>query len=123
MFQIEFIPEAVEDLQSFRAYEQRQILQAIEAQLFYPRRGIRSMKTITIQDDSAIHLVLEQANDEDVIIQLADGRQFIVSAIADFDVEIAQTRRNETLMSFLDERAKQTQTIPLDQVKRQLGLV
>jgi hypothetical protein len=57
-----------------------------------------------------------------VIIQLADGRQFILSAIDDFDIEIAQTRQNQKLMTFLDQRAKQTQTIPLDEVKRQLGL-
>lgn len=43
-------------------------------------------------------------------------------AIDDFDIEIAQTRQNEKLMAFLEQRAKQTQTIPLDEVKRQLGL-
>ena len=81
------------------------------------------MKTITFPKDSAeIHSVFEQANDEDVIIQLDDGRQFILSAIDDFGIEIAQTRRNQKLMAFLDQRARQTQTIPLDEVKRQLGL-
>jgi hypothetical protein len=81
------------------------------------------MKTITLPADfTEIYAVFEQAKNEDVIIQLADGRQFILSAIDDFDVEIAQTRRNQKLMTFLDQRAKQTQTIPLDEVKRQLGL-
>jgi hypothetical protein len=81
------------------------------------------MKTITLPEDPAeIRSVFEQAIDEDVIIKLADGRQFILSAIDDFDVEIAQTRQNQKLMDFLDQRARQTQTIPLDQVKRQLGL-
>lgn len=81
------------------------------------------MRTITLPEDPAeIRSVFEQANDEDVIIKLADGRQFILSAIDDFDVEIAQTRRNQKLMAFLDQRAKQTQSIPLDEVKRQLGL-
>lgn len=81
------------------------------------------MKTITLSEDPAeIRSVFEQANDEDVIIQLPDGRQFILSAIDDFDIEIAQTRRNQKLMAFLDQRAKQTETLPLDEVKRQLGL-
>ncbi|NJP12606.1 MAG: hypothetical protein HC769_18590 [Cyanobacteria bacterium CRU_2_1] len=81
------------------------------------------MKTITLSEDPAeIRSVFEQAIDEDVIIKLADGRQFILSAIDDFDVEIAQTRRNQKLMNFLDQRARETQTISLDQVKRQLGL-
>ncbi|NER47938.1 MAG: hypothetical protein F6J92_14830 [Symploca sp. SIO1A3] len=57
-----------------------------------------------------------------MIIQLADGRQFMLSAIDDFDIEIAQTRRNQKLMEFLEQRARQAQTIPLDEVKRQFGL-
>lgn len=40
----------------------------------------------------------------------------------DFDVEVAQTRQNKKLMALLDERASQTQTIPLAEVKRKLGL-
>jgi hypothetical protein len=81
------------------------------------------MKTITPSEDPAeIPSVFEQANDEDVIIQLADGRQFILSAIDDFDIEIVQTRRNQKLIAFLDQRARQTETIPLDEVKRQFGL-
>ncbi len=39
----------------------------------------------------------------------------------DFDHEIARTRRNEKLMTLLDTRAGQTKTIPLEEVKRQLG--
>jgi hypothetical protein len=81
------------------------------------------MKTITISKDSAeIGTLFEQARDEDVIVRLADGSEFILSAIDDFDVEVAQTRRNQKLMALLDERAKQTQAIPLDEVKRRLGL-
>ncbi|MEH2454925.1 hypothetical protein [Nostoc sp.] len=77
------------------------------------------MKTITISEDSTeIRALLEQARSEDVIVRLADGSKFILSAVDDFDVEVAQTRRNEKLMALLDERAKQTQTIPLDEVKR-----
>jgi hypothetical protein len=81
------------------------------------------VQTITLSEDPAeISSVFEQANDEDVIIQLADGRKFMLSAINDFDIEIAQTRRNQKLMAFLEQRARQTQTIPLDEVKRQFGL-
>ena len=44
------------------------------------------------------------------------------STMDDFDHEIARTRRNEKLMTLLDTRAGQTKTIPLEEVKRQLGL-
>lgn len=81
------------------------------------------MKTIMITELSAeITALLEQAREDDVLVQLADGREFLVRAIDEFDHEIAQTRQNEKLMAFLEERAKQTHTIPLDEVKRQLGL-
>ena len=81
------------------------------------------MKTVMLPEDpTQIQALFEQVQDEDIILQLTDGRQFILSAIDDFEVEIAQTRRNEKLMAFLDERAKQTQTIPLDEVKRRLGI-
>jgi hypothetical protein len=45
-----------------------------------------------------------------------------VTAVDDFDRELARTRQNAQLMALLEERAKQTRTIPLDEVKRQLGL-
>jgi len=44
-----------------------------------------------------------------------------LSAVDDFDHEIAQTRHNEKLMALLDERAGQTRTIPLEEVRRRLG--
>ena len=80
------------------------------------------MKTVTIKGSSEeIRALLEQARDEDVIVRMEDGSEFLLSAIDDFDHEIARTRRNEKLMSLLDERAGQTQTIPLEDVQRQLG--
>ncbi len=80
------------------------------------------MKTVTIRGGSEeLRTLLEQARDEDVIVRMDDGSEFLLSAIDDFDHEIARTRRNEKLMALLDERAGQTQTIPLDEVKRQLG--
>ncbi|MBA2692783.1 MAG: hypothetical protein H0U65_09855 [Rubrobacter sp.] len=80
------------------------------------------MKTVTITGGSAeIRALLDQARDEDVVVLMDDGSEFLLSAIDDFDHEIAQTRRNEKLMTLLDERAAQTQTIPLEEVKRRLG--
>ncbi|MBD3883315.1 hypothetical protein IFO70_16230 [Phormidium tenue FACHB-886] len=81
------------------------------------------MKTIKIsQKSDELQDLLEQAESEDVILELADGREFILSAMDDFDVEIAKTRRNQKLMALLDQRARQTQTVSLAEVKRQLNL-
>jgi len=81
------------------------------------------MKIITIPPQAAeVEALLEQARDEDILVRAADGTEFMVTAVDDFDHEIARTRRNAKLMAMLDERAKQAATLPLDEVKRQLGL-
>ena len=81
------------------------------------------MKTVTIPEGlREIRALLDRARDEDVIVRLSDGSEFMLSAVDDFDHEIARTRRNEKLMALLDELAGQTRAIPLEEVKRQLGL-
>ncbi len=45
-----------------------------------------------------------------------------MTAIDEFDQEIARTRANAKLMALLDERARQTETVPLEELKQQLGL-
>jgi heme oxygenase len=80
------------------------------------------MKTILISEESnEIQALLQQAIEEDLIIKLTNGSEFIVSAVDDFDIEIARTRQNQKLMALLDERAKQKTTISLDKVKEKLG--
>jgi hypothetical protein len=81
------------------------------------------VKTIDLPQASPdVALLLEQARNDDLIVRLADGTEFLVVAIDDFDQEIARTRNNPKLMALLESRAKQTATIPLDEVKRRLGL-
>ncbi len=81
------------------------------------------MKTfeVPVQATEINHL-LEQAGNEDLLVQTADGRQFMLVAVDEFDLEIARTRQNEKLMALLDARAKGTASLSLDEVKRQLGL-
>ena len=68
-----------------------------------------------------IMALLEQARDDDVIVRIDDGSEFLLSIIDDFDHEIVRTRRNEKLMMLLDSRTRQTRTIPLDEDERSLG--
>lgn len=42
--------------------------------------------------------------------------------VDDFNREIELTRQNKELMALLDQRGKQTKTIPLDEAKATLGL-
>jgi hypothetical protein len=49
-------------------------------------------------------------------------KRAILRAGDDFGEEIEAQRRNKKLMKFLDERAKETDCVPLEEVERQLGL-
>lgn len=81
------------------------------------------MKTVNIAAQaSEVHALLEQARDKDILVQAADGTQFILTVVDEFDLEIARTRQNAKLMAMLEERAKQDKTVPLDEVERELGL-
>jgi hypothetical protein len=81
------------------------------------------MKTLTLTaTPSEVSSLLDQAESEDVLVQLQDGREFLVVAVDDFGSEVARTRCNQELMRLLDERGQQPATIPLADVKRRLGL-
>ena len=81
------------------------------------------MKTVSIPPQATeVNALLEQSRKEDLVVRAADGTEFMVTVVDEFDEEIARTRQNAKLMALLDERAKQAQTVPLAEVKRQLGL-
>jgi hypothetical protein len=81
------------------------------------------VKTVAVPPQAAdVNALLDQARDDELLVRTADGSEFLLTAIDEFDREIARTRRNARLMALLDERAKQSKTIPLDELKRQLGL-
>ena len=81
------------------------------------------MKTVTISRRArGINALLEQARRRNLILRSADGHEFILAEVDDFDREIELTRQNKELMALLDQRAKQIKTIPLDEVKAELGL-
>ncbi len=54
------------------------------------------MKTIELPETSPeLASLLAPASDEDLVVKLPDGREFIVVAIDDFDDEIARTRESQ----------------------------
>jgi len=81
------------------------------------------MKTITIPPEASdVNALLQQARQEDLLVQAADGTEFVLTAVDEFDLEIARTRQNARLMALLDERARQAEPFAMDEVKRQIGL-
>ena len=81
------------------------------------------MKTIELPDPSPEFVGLfDQAGDDDLVVRLGDGREFLVVAVDEFDREVARTRGNPKLMALLDERARQTAAVSLEEIKERLGL-
>lgn len=81
------------------------------------------MKTITVSKNArSVMDLLKQACKENLIIKSPDGLEFILAEIDDFDREIQLTRQNKELMKFLGHRANSEKTIPLEEVKRELGI-
>ena len=70
------------------------------------------MKTIELTNASPdIVNLLDQARVDDIVVRVADGSEFLLVAVDDFDREIARTRANPRLMALLESRARQTTTV------------
>ena len=81
------------------------------------------MKTIPVSKRSrGINVLLKRARRENVILRSADGGEFLLAELDDFDREIELTRGNKALMRLLDARARQSQALSLGTVKAQLGV-
>lgn len=81
------------------------------------------MKTITVpQPDLTIVTLLDKARGENLILQLADGSEFILAEIDSFAREVQLTRENQPLMDLLAQRRKQSKRVSLAEAKKQLGI-
>ena len=81
------------------------------------------MRTIEISARAkSVNALLKQAQHTNLILRTADGFEFILAGIDDFNREIELTRKNKKLMAFLDSRARETKTISSADVRIRLGL-
>ncbi len=81
------------------------------------------MKTIPVSKRSrGINVLLKRARRENVILRSADGKEFLLAGLDDFDREIELARGNKALMRLLDARARQSQALSLGTVKTQLRI-
>jgi hypothetical protein len=81
------------------------------------------MKTIDLtQATGEMARLLDAARQDDLVVRLADGSEFLVIALDEFDEEIARTRNNPRLIALLEARAAQTSTVSLDEVKQRFNL-
>ena len=81
------------------------------------------MKTIPVSKRSReINVLLKRARRENVILRSADGGEFLLAELDDFDREIELIRGNKALLKLLDERARQSQTLSIRTAKTRLGI-
>ncbi len=65
---------------------------------------------------------MKMADIDNIVLRLANGREFLLAETDIFDREIRLTRQNEELMAFLDERSKEKAMFTSDQVREMLNL-
>lgn len=81
------------------------------------------MKTIQLTDQHPeLQALLEQAVAEALILQMPDGRVFVLAQIDEFDDEIERTQQNVALMAVLDQRGQAQGGVKLSDVKTLLDL-
>lgn len=93
----------------------------------YSRQPLSAMKTVQLTlkspDPTAfLATLLQQAEDEALILQTSDGREFVLAQVDTFAREIELTRQNPALMALLDQRGHSEPTVKLSQLKAQLDL-
>ncbi len=81
------------------------------------------MKTIAIsRRATSVNALLKRARRENIILRSPEGEEFVLAEVDDFNREIELTRQNRSLMKFLEARARQAETVPLEEVKTLLRL-
>ena len=70
----------------------------------------------------ALAELLDLAGEETLIIKTAEGREFVLAEVDDFDTEIAQVRQNEESWPCSQNAPTKKKTYTLQQVREQLGL-
>ena len=79
------------------------------------------MKVIQVSSESTtLNDILVEAQQGNLILRTADGLEFIIAQVDDFNREIELTRQNKELMAFLDRRAAQTKTVSAAEAKARL---
>lgn len=66
--------------------------------------------------------LLNLASEGNVILRAADGREYVLAEVDDFDREVALVRQNRELMEFLDQRSRPSKTYTIDEARKLLKI-
>ena len=81
------------------------------------------MKTIDLATGApSLPDLLNLASEENVILRAADGREYVLAEVDEFEREVALVRQNQELMEFLDQRSHPNKTYTIDEARKLLGI-
>ena len=71
------------------------------------------MKTIDLKATlPTLKEILDLAGQENVVLRTAEGREFVLAELDDFDRELELVRQNDSLMDLLRARTRRSQSTP-----------
>ena len=77
------------------------------------------MKTVDLsKGEHTLSEVLSLAKSEGVLIHSASGEDFVLEQADDFDREVAALGSSEKFSSFLSDRSKEADDIPIEEVRK-----
>lgn len=82
------------------------------------------MRTIDLKREKrTLDDLLDLSSSEAVLIQTADGRQYVLEEVDDFEREVAMLGGSEKFMSFLGERSREESTVCVTEIAQDLKVV
>ena len=79
------------------------------------------MRTVNLADEKlALEEVIKLAHKEPVLLLTPDGKEFLVSEADDFQQEVETLRASQAFQKFLNERSARKQTIPLEEIEKEI---
>jgi hypothetical protein len=84
---------------------------------------VSTLKTVDLASSTpTLPALLSMASEDNVVLRTADGREFVLAEIDDFDREVELVRQNQELMEFLDQRSRPMKTYTINQARKILEI-
>jgi hypothetical protein len=81
------------------------------------------MKTVDLAGSTPnLPALLDMASEDNLLLRTADGKEYVLAEVDDFDREVALVRQNQELMEFLERRSRPGQTYTIAEARKILEL-
>jgi hypothetical protein len=101
----------------------RLMAESRQVELIMMFKLVSTMKTVDLASGTpTLSVLLSMTREDNVVLRTADGREFVLAEIDDFDREVELVRQNQELMEFLDQRSRPMKTYTIDQARKILEI-